>query len=82
MSPIFAKELDQVDLLVPAVVVEDDNWLELGLLVGFAVAPDELLVVLENGLDVALEAGHVLPDFVQGHGRTLGCLATRIANLG
>ena len=78
MSTVFAQELDQVDLLVPAVVIQDDDRLELGLHVGLRVVPDELLVVLENGFEVLLEAGDVLPDFVQGHCRTLRSFAARI----
>ena len=50
MSSKFSEKLDEINLLVPILVVENDNRLQLGLVPFIIGVPKEGFVILENGV--------------------------------
>jgi hypothetical protein len=81
MSAVFSEELNEVDALVPVLVVENDNWFKLGILVGLALVPDEVFVIRENSFKIPFQAGNIMRNFFQRHCRAFRCFSTRITDL-
>jgi hypothetical protein len=81
MSAVFSEELNEVDALVPVLVVENDNWFKLGILVGLALVPDEVLVIRENSFKILFQAGNIMRNFFQRHYRAFRGFSTWITDL-